>query len=60
MSSVIAFNVLAVIFLPILVALFAPQHNRSFAYVWALMFCLCLSFWGWVIFVAVHFASKYW
>lgn len=63
MNSIIAFNVLALIFLPLLAAFFVPtayNTERAFVYVWSFVLIFTLSFWGWVIFVAVHFASKYW
>jgi hypothetical protein len=57
--DVFLLNVVLVLGLTILVFILAAGERLVSAWV-AFWFTGVISFWGWVIYVAVHFIGKYW
>lgn len=60
MITILVCNIILILCLTALAWFFGPTNNRSFAAFWVGMLALNLSFWGWVIFAAVHFITLYW
>lgn len=60
-SEVIRLNVLAILCFAALGGIFnVTTINRAFSAFWLGWLAVCLSGTGWVIYVAIHFISKYW
>jgi len=60
MGTIIICNLLLIICAAALAFFFSPEEERGWYAYGAFVFTAGLSMLGWVIFVAQHFAVKYW
>lgn len=56
----IGLNLVGIFALAVLIGLLAPERARALVALWVAFVLADLSFVGWIVYVAVHFVSKYW
>jgi hypothetical protein len=63
MITALVINIVAIIAIALVIAVAMPKDAKpegvAFAFI-AAVWLVGASFWGWVIYVGVHFLSKYW
>lgn len=59
LGQIVVGNLIFIVFISIAITLFT-EYDRAFAFFASLWTALCLSIFGWTVFVIVHFVSKYW
>lgn len=60
MAFYITANIIAILAFAVFIGFLSREGERLEITIWSLWLGFCLSVWGWIIFVVVHFATKYW
>lgn len=60
MTDAIWINAVLIVCVPLLVALFGFAEDRLKAFAFMTYVAIMISFWGWIVYAIIHFATKYW